>query len=292
MVDDNFALFSYKLFRGFSKKYAKILFKDLDKDLQKAAMKITIEEYCSMMFLTEIIIVPIVTVLVGFMVFLNTQNLMDTFVASIVSFSLTVLSVFTYFYVSPTNQIQDRSKKIDNSLHFAALYMSTLSTTGMPPQLIFKTIGGFNEFGEISAVFTQISDDIEVYGYSISEALAKVAVIVPNDNLSELLWGIRSVIVSGGDLNKLLTEKSKSFTMLFKRKVEEYIQTLSIFLEMYITVVIVGTILMVVLSTVMNMMGGMVSQIQIIQTVFIYLGVPGITTALIIILKTLSPTEV
>ena len=269
-MEDDFALFSYRLFRGFVKKYAKVLFKDLDKDLQKANMRITIEEYFSEFLLVTIIVVPIITILIGSLVFINTGDLLSTIVASILSISITIILIFTYFYMVPTNDIQARGKKIDNSLHFATLYMSTLATTGMPPQVIFKLIGGFGEFGEISKVFTQISDDIEIYGYSIAEALAKVAEVVPNSNLSELLWGIRSVIVSGGDLNKLLNEKSKSFTLLFKRRVEEYVQTLSLFLEMYITVVIVGTILMVVLSTVMNMMGGMVSQIQIIQMLFIY----------------------
>jgi len=63
-------------------------------------------------------------------------------------------------------------------------------------------------------------------------------------------------------------------------------------MEMYITVVIVGTIFVIVLSTIMGLIGGMVEQVQIIQTLFVALGVPFVTAAFIIILKTISPTEV
>ena len=122
--------------------------------------------------------------------------------------------------------------------------------------------------------------------------MAKHAELVPSNNLSELLWGIRASIVSGGDLNNYLNEKSKTFVGVFKRRLEEYISSMSLFMEMYITVVIVGTIFVIVLSTIMGMVGGVMADIQMIQLGFVSLLVPFVTAAFILFLKTISPTEV
>ena len=124
------------------------------------------------------------------------------------------------------------------------------------------------------------------------DSLAKHAELVPSNNLSELLWGIRATIISGGDLNNYLTEKSKTFVNVFKRRLEEYVQSMSLFMEMYITVVIVGTIFVIVLSTIMSMVGGVMADIQMLQVGFVALLVPFVTVAFILFLKTISPTEV
>lgn len=291
MADDDFGLFSYKLFRPISKRYAKVFFKDLKRDLKKADMRITVEEYFSEFLLIELIVVPLFVITSFFLI----STLTDFTTSLLVSFGFGILisiGILVFFYLNPTNTVQERAKKIDNALHFAALYMATLATTGTPPFLIFRVMSSFKEFGEVSKVALRITEEVELFGYDLPESLSRQADIVPSSNLSELLWGIRATIISGGDLNRFLNEKSKTFTTLFRRRLEEYVQTISLFMEMYITVVIVGTILVIVLSTIMSMMGGLLEQVQLIQTIFIGLGVPFVTTAFIIMLKTISPTEV
>ncbi len=292
MADDDFGLFSYKLFRPIAKKYARTMFKDLHKDLQKSGMRITLEEYFSEFLLVEVLVVPIFFITSFFLI----STVMDSLITALLTsflFSVFIgIGILAFFFLSPSNAVQERAKKIDNALHFATLYMSTLATTGTPPYMIFKVMSTFKEFGEISKVALRISEEVELFGFDLPESLAKQADIVPSRNLSELLWGVRSTIISGGDLNTFLNEKSKTFTTIFKRRLEEYVQTMSLFMEMYITVVIVGTIFVIVLSTIMSMMGGLFEQVQLIQTLFVGLGVPFVTTAFIILLKTISPTEV
>lgn len=291
MADDDFGLFSYKIFRPIAKRYAKVFFKDLKQDLKKADMRITVEEYFSEFVLIEMIVVPLFVITSFFLI----STLTDFTMSVLISFGFGALigvGILVFFYLNPANTVQERSKKIDNALHFAALYMATLATTGTPPFLIFRVMSGFKEFGEVSRVALRITEEVELFGYDLPESLSRQADIVPSSNLSELLWGIRATIISGGDLNRFLNEKSKTFTTLFRRRLEEYVQTMSLFMEMYITVVIVGTILVIVLSTIMSMMGGLLEQVQLMQTLFIGLGVPFVTTAFIIMLKTISPTEV
>ncbi|VVB74535.1 Type II secretion system (T2SS), protein F [Candidatus Tiddalikarchaeum anstoanum] len=289
---EDYGLLAYRILRPVAKKYGKKVFADLQKDLFKAGMKMTVEEYFAIFLLSEIIVVPLFFIISTILLYTAIGDLVTSLLGSVIFSILIAISILALVYVYPANTLQDRSKKIDNALHFATLYMATLSTTGMPANLMFKILSGFEEFGEISKISRQISEDIEIFGYDIPESLARHADNVPNNGLSELLWGIRATMLSGGDLNKFLEEKSKTFTNLFKRRLEEYVQTMSLFMEMYITVVIVGTILLIVLSTIMGMMGGFMDQMQTVQVLFIGLGVPFVTTAFILMLKTISPTEV
>ncbi|MDD5053802.1 MAG: type II secretion system F family protein [Candidatus Nanoarchaeia archaeon] len=293
MVDkDDFGLFAYKYFRKFSKKYAKEVFSSIKGDLQKSGIKTTLEEYFSKMLLIIAFASPVLLILGAIFTYVLTKNVLFSAISGILFFIISALGIFAYFFIGPSNTVAERAKKIDNGIHFATLYMATLANTGTPAFVLFKVISEFKEFGEISKVAQKITDEVEVFGYNLPDSLLKHAELSSSNNLSELLWGIRATIISGGDLSNYLTEKSKTFTGSFKRKIEEYVQTMSLFMEMYITVVIVGTIFVIVLSTIMSMVGGVMQDIQMLQLGFVALLVPFITIAFILFLKTVNPTEV
>jgi archaeal flagellar protein FlaJ len=293
MSDENdFGLFAYRIFRKYSRKNAKIFFKEIKSDLHKSGLRVTLEEYFSKMLLITLIMSPLLFILATFFVTILTNNILFGLLSGVFAAIISALLIFAYYYLSPSNLVAERAKKIDNGIHFASLYMATLANTGTPAFMIFKILSEFKEFGEISKVSQTITNEVELFGYNLPDSLEKNAELVPSNNLSELLWGIRATIVSGGDLNKYLTEKSKTFVNVFKRRLEEYIQSMSLFMEMYITVVIVGTIFVIVLSTIMSMVGGVMQDIQTMQVGFVGLLVPFVTVAFILFLKTISPTEV
>jgi flagellar protein FlaJ len=290
--EDDFGLFAYRIFRKFAKKNAKLIFKDIKVDLHKSGLRVTLEEYFSKMLLIIIIMSPLLLILVTFFVTLFASNFLFGILSGIMAAVISALIIFAYFYLSPSNLVAERAKRIDNGIHFASLYMATLANTGTPAFMIFKILSEFKEFGEIAKISQKITDEVELFGYNLPDSLAKHAELVPSNNLSELLWGIRATIISGGDLNNYLTEKSKTFVNVFKRRLEEYVQSMSLFMEMYITVVIVGTIFVIVLSAIMSMVGGVMADIQALQIGFVALLVPFVTVAFILFLKTISPTEV
>lgn len=290
--EDTFGFFAYRTFRKFSRKHAKNVFKDIKSDLQKSGMRNTLEEYFSKMILTMALACPFLMIISGIVSFILLNDIFFAILIFILSGIFCAVGIYFYFLLNPGNMVAERAKKIDNGIHFATLYMSTLANTGTPAFVIFKVISQFKEFGEISKVSQRIVDEVEVFGYNLIDSLSKHAEAVPSNNLSELLWGMRATIISGGDLNSYLNEKSKTFINVFKRRLEEYVQSMSLFMEMYITVVIVGTIFVIVLSTIMGMVGGVMTDIQMLQFGFVALLVPFVTFAFILFLKTISPTEV
>jgi len=78
----------------------------------------------------------------------------------------------------------------------------------------------------------------------------------------------------------------------YKRKIIEYSNNMQIFLEIYITLIIVGVIFVIILTTLMGSISGTNFQyIEFIQLMSILIILPMGTVMFIILLKSISPFE-
>ncbi len=126
---------------------------------------------------------------------------------------------------------------------------------------------------------------------SLNEALKKSADKSPSQEFKELLWGIETTLASGGNLSDYLHSKATSFIENYKRMMKEYSQKVGVLLEVYVTLIIVGSIFFVVVSSMMSSFGGgMIEMIVLAQFLLIFLGLPMISLLFVIILKYLSPS--
>lgn len=276
-----------KLFYRTVKDY-KHLFEGLKKDLKKAYIPYTTGEWLSLSLFYSIL-APSFSLPIA-LVFL--LLLIKPALAILVSLLIAILSggvVFAIFYLYPSIKASNRESEVRGNLHYSALYMSTMAGTGAPPYTIFEILSKFEDLGEIARVAKGIVRDIKGFGLDITDALERRAKRTPSGELRDLLFGIRTTITSGGDLRAYLTEKSRAYVKAYRRRLKKYTQTLSIFMEMYITVVIVGSIFILVLTTIMSLMGGMLSQIKLIQMLLVTVGLPFASGAFVLLLKMVSP---
>ncbi len=286
----NYGEFSYKVLHNIAKKYSH-LFKGIQKDLFESGISYSLEEYFASMLMTliiSLISIPIFSII--FFILLN--DILLSIVSALIFYLVIAVAIITIYYFYPAQKVNEKRKKIENALHFATIYMETLAGTGAPPYVLFKILGSFEEFSEISAVARKISRDIEIFGMDPAEAISRAAEKSPSPNLRELLWGMKATITSGGDLKEYLSEKARAFTQEYKRKLEEFTKVLAILLEIYITVVIVGSVLMIVLTTIMSLISGELAGIPQLQLLMVVVGLPLMSTIFILIIKSSSPTEV
>jgi len=286
----NYGEFSYRIFHGFSKKYA-YLFKDIQEDLLESNLKYSIEEYFAAMVMSVVLSIPALAGLViGFLFLVG--DFIIALIGGLLFYSIIVAGIIAGFYLWPSSQAGNIKKKIDNALHFAVIYMETLAGTGAPPHLLFRILGSFEEFSEISTISRKISRDIEIFGMDPAEAISKAAEKTPSNNMKELLWGMKATITSGGDLKTYLSEKANAFTNEYRRKLEEFTQVLAVLLEIYITIVIVGSVLALVLTTIMSLLSGGLAGIGELQLLVVTIGLPMMSAIFIMLIKASSPTEV
>lgn len=288
---ENYKKFSY---RSLSQKIENYMtyFESLVIDMKKAGMKISLLEYMSMTLMTSFLVFliefPVVFVITLFIP--NFSVVMGFFF----SFSLSIVfsvGIFFFFYMYPSIVVSGRRKNIDFALPFATLYMATVSGSNAPPKTMFKIISRFEEYGEITKEAREITRNVEIFGMSITEAIRKAASKSPSDEFKELLWGIDTILSSGGNLSEYLHGKAKAFIQNYRRMMMEYSKRVSVMIEIYVTLIIVGSIFFIVISSMMSAFGaGMLDLIVIVQFFVIFVGLPVISAIFVVILKYMSPS--
>lgn len=269
-------------------------FQDLGNDLILADIGLTLHEYLALAVLSALGAFGFSAVVIGMFIGLMTMDPLGILSAVIMGVFVGVfLAVATFmgFYLYPSIKVGQRRSNIDNNLPFATMYLSTVAGTGTPPAALFQLLGQFDEYGEVSEEARNISRDIYTFGAGTSQALRGAAERTPSDKFKELLWGINSILTTGGDLRSYLQEKSEAYMADYRRSLDEYTDTLSLLVEMYITLVIVGSVFLVIISTIMSALGGntlLIVSIQIFTVIFL---LPLAAVMFIVIVKGVSPLE-
>lgn len=268
------------------------LFSDLKSDLRRSGIRLSVEEYLSVSLMTCLIVFLIELPLFAFIFsFIKMGPIFSIFMAITLSISLCVLLFFLSINY-PKTIIKEKSKEIEQTLPFAGIYLSTIASSGLPPHKIFEIFSKFNEYGEISKESKNIVNDMTAFGLNINESLEKSIKRTPSKEFRELLWAILSTIKSGGDIAKLLSQKSQNFLNNYRRKLEEFSRNLTIYLEVYLTALILGSIFFTILTSVMSGIGGVgQTNIILIQFFLIFLFIPLISLGFIVLIKTSSPGE-
>lgn len=286
---DSYTRFSMRLFEPLVREHAPA-FSSMREDLKRARMKLTIEEYVSSSILTVLVAAGLVAPFVLLVALVLRLNLPGILFSVFVTAFATAVFVVSVFYFYPSIAASGIKKSIDNALPFATIYLSTLAGTGMPTQAMFRVLSDFPEYGEISKEAKSIINDVDILGMNIIAALEKASKHTPSEDLRELFWGIRSTITTGGDLRSYLIEKGKGYMSSYRRAIDMYVEELSLFTELYITLVIVGSIFFIVMATIMNMIGGGSSFLPMLQNLVVYILLPFTSVAFMVLIAAISPT--
>lgn len=286
---DSYTKLAMQLFEPLVQRHAP-QFSGVREDMKKARMRMTIEEYVSSSILTVIIAVAATTPFVFLLSLLLRLPVLSALFA-VFAIGLTVaLLVVSLFYFYPTIAASGIKKSVDNALPFATIYLSTLAGTGMPTESMFRVLANFPEYGEVSKEAKSIISDVDILGMNIVSALDKAARHTPSDDLKELFWGMKTTITTGGDLRAYLIEKGKGYMSSYRRAIDMYVDELSLLTELYITLVIVGSIFFIVMTTIMNLIGASSGFLVMLQNLVVYVLLPFASVGFMVLISMISPT--
>lgn len=277
---------SVKLFGSVIQPYLGY-FDPLRDSLRKAEMRITLEEYLSvLLFLCLITLMAsvmagslLITLFLVFAAYSYTLSI-------IISFGLAA-GVFAVGYIYPSLMVKGIQKEIDKSLPFATFYMATTASSGINPVEIFKVLS--LRKGRIGAEAKKIYTNVKTLGMNLPLALQRSAAKTPSDDFADLLWGMMSVITAGGDLEGYLKGKTVTLMAKYRRAINDYAKMITLYTEIYITLVIVGSLFFIILISIISPMTG-VSTLMV-QTFLVFFFIPFLSIGFIVLLKSISPTE-
>jgi len=282
---------SFKFFGRALEPYVKN-FDSITPDLQKANINLSLTEYIYVMafailavFLIEFPIVVIITTMLF-------KSAIIAFLFSITSTIFIILGVFFMFYTYPSSVAKSRKRNIDGTLPFATTYMATVASSGAPPITMFRVLGKFKEYGEISKEAETIYRDVSAFGMDIMSSIKKTASRTPSAQFKELLWGMETVLTTGSDLSDYLHGKSRLFMQEQKRRLQQFSNTLSILIEIYLTIILVGSIFFVIMTALMSIFGGGDTNLflSFAQFIVILVVLPVVSLGFIFLIKRISPT--
>jgi len=277
---------SHRLFGKLVDSYSDY-FDALGTQLKQAGMKHTVEEYVSMVLLYSLVSFIVVILAGSFYITITTTYAFYSYTLSIILSFAATTGVFFFGYYYPNIKAKGLQGKINKTLPFTTIYMSTVAASDMNPADLFKVVS--LKGGEIGKECERVYRDIHMLGMDVTTAITKAANRTPSAKFSELLWGMLSVIRRGGDVGEYLSDKSKEHMADYRRSLNDYSKQISFYTEIYITLIIVGTLFFIVLSSIMSPLVG--GDILMMQTFLVFFFIPAVSAGFLVLLKSLSPTE-
>ena len=284
----NYLKLSTKMFGEAAKTY-RYYFLDIREDLHRSNMRYTLEEYLSLALMTTAITFACEMALLSFIFALFVEPLLAIPLAFTLTIGLTAL-VFFLFYSYPATLAKNRRNKIKKVLPFTVSYLASLASSRLPPITMFKTLAQFKEYGEVAKEAENIVRNVEMFGMSFSSSVKKQAKRTPSPEFADVLWGLNTVSTTGGDTVAYLSQKTAELMNDYRRHIRKYAQDLSLYTEIYLTLVITGSIFFIVLSSVVTALSGGTGTIAI-QSFIVFLLLPLLSVVFVILIKSVSPLE-
>jgi flagellar protein FlaJ len=285
-------VFAYQLVGGRATQFLP-LFKDLDVNLKKSEMKINFKAYVSTVILASLLLSASVMVFVPVLLFFIFKlslvlSLLFGVGVSLFAGALTVIG----FYVYPTYQADSLKRDLEDELPFTTGYMSILAGAGVPPDFIWRSLAQIDSSLSISNVARNVVRDVELFGFDVISALETTSKRTPSERFKEMLEGFISVVYSGGNLVKYLRNRTQEYMKLKKIALKRFSDTLAVLAEFYVTLMVAGSLIFVVMLAVMSMLGGGgfgLLDSRLLLQLLTYIGLPVGSVVFLVILDMISP---
>jgi len=285
-------LFAYRLLGKRTDRFLP-LFKDMDIGLHKSGMKISFKPYVSLTLLISLIITASTLLLVPPILYFILQiALFPSLLFGIGGGLLTGVLTVIYFYVYPLYRADNIKRNLDDGMTFATSFLAILAGAGVPPNNMFRSLSNIPQNLAIVKESRNIVRDVELFGADIITALENSSKRTSSEKFKELLEGFVATIHSGGNLISYLMERSRQ-NMKFKRiALLKFSDTLGVLSEFYVTLLVAGPLIFVVMLAVMAMLGGAglgILNPTLLLMLLTYIGIPIGSVIFMLILDALSP---
>ncbi|HHH79913.1 MAG TPA: hypothetical protein ENL13_03325 [Thermoplasmatales archaeon] len=236
----------------FSRVFHRFQIEDTSKNhmLEKADIRMTYEEYFSMTFM-NITLSFAVTFMVSTILFLLFPGIITTILLLLLPTTVPLM-VATYSLSLPASRMKKRGREIDRLLPYVTNFISTMSSAGISPGEIFKTLSTIDLYGEIQKEAQKIAKEIYLMGIDTITALKHAIEVSPSRKFKDFIQGIIGVIQSGSDLNiyfKTMVDKYMLDDLSERRK---NLESLAVIAETFVVTVIAFPLFLVIIISVMS----------------------------------------
>ncbi len=247
-------VFSYKLLNEHV-KFMHPKLSSLEKSIKQAMMPIPFEVYVSSMVFFSMI-AGICGIIMGLFAsqFINIQpasvGLLLPLIMGLMLFGMT----FGVLQIIPALRVKNRASKLNEEIPHFIGYMSTLATSGLSLEGIFKAIAKEETDEDIVKDARFIVRNIDILGMDLITAIKDLIHRTPVGPYSELLDGAIVTVSTGGDLKEYFNATAKVQLEEKKMLLQKTTESLGSVAEIYTILLIVFPLLAVIMLSIMGIM--------------------------------------
>jgi hypothetical protein len=167
-------------------------FQEIHIQLKKGGVLIAFKAYVAFMILTSIIVfgaaIPTSFILLPLLTgipFLSVMNFSFSLVIAVSAALITLMIMYLY----PGLKASGRKAPIDRNLPYISNFLTLLSSSNVPPALIFQSMAKIDTLKEVHMEFRNIIRDVEVFGGDLLSSIVDNAKLTPNEQFGEILEG-------------------------------------------------------------------------------------------------------
>ena len=247
-------VFSYKLLNEHV-KFMHPKLRSLDKSIKQAMMPIPFEVYVSSMIFFSMI-AGVCGIIMGFVAsqFINIQPASVGFLLPLITGLMLFGMTFGVLQIIPVFRVKNRAAKLSEEIPHFIGYMSTLATSGLSLEGIFKAIAKEETNEDIVKDARFIVRNIDILGMDLITAIKDLISRTPVGSYSELLDGAIITVSTGGDLKEYFNATAKVQLAEKKMLLQKTTESLGSVAEIYTILLIVFPLLAIIMLSIMGIM--------------------------------------
>jgi len=247
-------VFSYKLLNEHV-KFMHPKLRSLEKSIKQSMMPIPFEVYVSSMVFFSMI-AGVCGIIMGIVAwqFINIQPASVGFLLPLITGLMLFGMTFGVLQIIPAFRVKNRAAKLSEEIPHFIGYMSTLATSGLTLEGIFKAIAKEETDEDIVKDARFIVRNIDILGMDLISAIKDLIHRTPVGPYSELLDGAIITVLTGGDLKEYFNATAKVQLEEKKMLLQKTTESLGSVAEIYTILLIVFPLLAVIMLSIMGIM--------------------------------------
>jgi archaeal flagellar protein FlaJ len=257
---------------------------------EQAGLPLIYESYLSTaFFLSFIISIP------SFSLSLFVENrilkipLLPSAIASIilglVSFAVSLLVWLLY----PLERRRSFKSKLERQMAYSFGILGALAAAGIGVERLFERLAATETNPVLAELARRFLRDVKVFGLDTESALREVASHSPSLAFSKMLESMAVAFRTTGSMHDLVMFESARLFAEKKDKLKKNVSDLAVMSELYITLVVVGPIIFIVMLTIFIFLPttGTLPSPTILINILVFIGIPSISVGFTLLLDSM-----
>jgi archaeal flagellar protein FlaJ len=227
---------------------------DLGEKLKQAGLNVTPGMHRAV-FVVTLIFAVVITFVVTLLLFHFVIAVSDWPAYVLLITGITTAAVAGAFSFLIDSRISNRKEQLDRELPFTLSELSVLASTGSSPIRLIRRMAQREHDSAMTGEFKTVIYKTDVQGKDLITALSETAKECPSLAVRESFWDLANMIHQGGNIDEYLRNKSDDILKLRRLVQQQFIERLSTFLDMYVSLVLVGVLMIAVGAFLINAFG-------------------------------------